>query len=325
MGSKNTKCKWDQYKSQKHCCKTTCFTFINQVDNMQQVHGEWSWILTAKHIQQIEDAFDDMDIVSEISSYLPNIHNVANLNPSPFDLISNYHIYISNLNNIPLCQSMIDNLQTFMYRLETYPTLEIMLIGAGGVGKSSLCTRLTLNTFYEELDPTLFQQYSIIYNLTEKSFELIQPQEMDALYKVDLNEKYVDIKNKWPLNKNKIILRLHDSAGGEEFAKPWQYAFDNCKLFLFCFSMDGFGFTMDRVHPPKYRIKLCENNPSIFVGCKGDIVSRSSEYSFERVKQEIFDKYNMPYFETSAKTGHNVQTLFKQCIYEYWYQKYHHY
>ena len=70
----------------------------------------------------------------------------------------------------------------------------------------------------------------------------------------------------------------------------------------------------------------------ILVGTKGDL--RHNDIYIKHYKDNIIDidtilntakEWNIPYIETSAKLGRNVNFLYRQSIYEHWIQSNNHY
>ncbi len=156
---------------------------------------------------------------------------------------------------------------------------KVVAVGSGGVGKTSLIRRFAEGKFSDSYLPTLG------VDITTKIFKF--------------EEKNVSVK-----------LIIVDTAGQEYFGRlrPTYYRGANGALIVFDLT-DIKSFTA----LPKWLNELQPNVragiPKILVGNKNDLQEEI------QIDQEQAMKYgeqnNMPYFETSAKAGQNINEIFK--------------
>ena len=156
-------------------------------------------------------------------------------------------------------------------------SFNIITLGDSGVGKTSIINRYIKNEFDENNEATLGIKYS-----------------------------YKEIKFN---NKDKIILKLVDTAGQERFRSLAKSFFKNVDAVLFVFSMDD----KDSFDTIKDWMELFKDNnskediPKYLVGNKNDIEIN--------VEQNLIDEFvkenNIPYMSISAKTKNNIDELFE--------------
>ena len=157
-------------------------------------------------------------------------------------------------------------------------SFNIITLGDSGVGKTSIINRYIKNEFDENNEATLGIKYS-----------------------------YKEIKFN---NKDKIILKLVDTAGKERFRSLTKSYFKNVDAVLFVFSMDD----KDSFDTIKDWMELFKDNnskediPKYLVGNKDDLKIK--------VEQSLIDEFikenNIPYMSTSAKENKNVDELFEE-------------
>ena len=153
---------------------------------------------------------------------------------------------------------------------------KIMVIGESRVGKTSLIKRYTKDEF------------GGVYLAT---------------IGMDFQDKIIDIENK------KIRLQIWDSAGQEKFRNVTKTYFKNAYGFLVVYDitdMESFkkiSFWMDSINK-----NAPENVKLILVGNKCDLANER-KISFEE-GENCAKKYNIKFFESSAKDGTNVNELF---------------
>ena len=157
-------------------------------------------------------------------------------------------------------------------------SFNIITLGDSGVGKTSIINRYIKNEFDENNEATLGIKYS-----------------------------YKEIKFN---NKDKIILKLVDTAGQERFRSLAKSFFKNVDAVLFVFSMDD----KDSFDTIKDWMELFKDNnskediPKYLVGNKDDLKIK--------VEQSLIDEFikenNIPYMSTSAKENKNIDELFEE-------------
>ena len=135
-----------------------------------------------------------------------------------------------------------------------HDTIKCVVVGNGGVGKTSLLISYTKGTFPTEYVPTVFENHSIAFEI----------------------------------NANRVInLLLFDTAGQEEFDRLRPLAYPQSNVILICFSLvdrESYKEVKKKWHP---EVRLhCPDVPIILVGTKSDL--RSNTRVLERL--EIYDQ-----------------------------------
>ena len=140
---------------------------------------------------------------------------------------------------------------------------------------------------------------SLMFKFTENFYEENQVSTIGIAYK----DKAIKINNQ------KIILNIYDSSGQERYHSLTKSYLRNADGLIFVFDLTN-EKTFENIQ--KWLItcdEIIENFNKIIVGNKLDLENR--EIDTERA--EIFcEKYNMKYFETSAKRGTNVEKIFEE-------------
>jgi len=159
---------------------------------------------------------------------------------------------------------------------------KIVVLGAGGVGKSALTIRLVTDNFLEEYDPTIEDSYrkSVI----------------------------IDDQN--------ALLDILDTAGQEEFSSMQDQWMREGKGFLLVYTITSRA-TFDELHNLYDKILRSKENqkvPIVICGNKCDLESQR-EVSAEEGKQ-LAGSWTCPFFETSAKNRTNHEKCFFECVRE---------
>ncbi len=156
------------------------------------------------------------------------------------------------------------------------PIFKTVLIGEGGVGKTSITVRYTENRFDEDMKITIG---------------------------VNLATKKVEVEGE------NATLMLWDLGGQPRFRDVVSEYYRGSKMALACYDATRF-FTLERLR--EWISKLKENAPEcelIFVGNKIDEREEGSGVSLEEAR--VFaSEFNAPCVEVSAKTGDGVHELF---------------
>ena len=160
---------------------------------------------------------------------------------------------------------------------EEVKTFNILPLGDSDVGKTSIINRYVKNKFDNNTTST-----------------------------IGINFAYKEIKLN---NKDKIILKLVDTAGQEKYRALTKSYFRNVDVVLFVFSLEDKD-TFDKI---KDWMELFKNNsskldiPKYLVGNKNDL-----EIKVEQSLIDEFAKENeIPYMSTSAKDNNNIDELFE--------------
>ena len=157
--------------------------------------------------------------------------------------------------------------------------INILLVGETSVGKTSLCHRYAKNEYQDNYLSTIG---------------------------VDYLDKVIDINGK------KVYLKIMDTSGQERYAKIVNNLFRQVDGLIFVFDITK----KDSFQAINRWITLAEDIkdfPKILVGNKIDLQNRRV---IEKDKMENFakKKNNINCFETSAKTGENVEDAFMHLI-----------
>ncbi|TVY48550.1 Ras-related protein [Lachnellula occidentalis] len=160
----------------------------------------------------------------------------------------------------------------------------IVVLGAGGVGKSCLTAQFVQNIWIEAYDPTIEDSY----------------------------RKQIDVDGR------QCMLEILDTAGTEQFSK----LIDSITLLRELYMKTGQGFLLvfsitsqsslyelQELREQIIRIKDDDNVPIVIVGNKSDLeedrmVSRSKAFAVSQ------SWGNAPYYETSARRRANVDEVF---------------
>ncbi len=155
---------------------------------------------------------------------------------------------------------------------------KVIIVGDGNVGKTTLILKYTEKRFRESYIPTIGVQWTIKEMKYEGSI---------------------------------INLTLWDIAGQENFKALRQSFYEGSDAAIIVFDVTNL-ISFDHVENWYHEIQSCGNIPIILLGNKIDLVEKR-KVPPEMIKS-FNDKFNLPYFETSAKTGENVLDMFSAVI-----------
>uniref|UniRef100_A0A7S4JWX5 Small monomeric GTPase n=1 Tax=Paramoeba aestuarina TaxID=180227 RepID=A0A7S4JWX5_9EUKA len=156
-----------------------------------------------------------------------------------------------------------------------------------GVGKSALVIRLCSDFFAEEYDPTIEDCYR-------------KTTEIDGMT---------------------FMLEILDTAGQEEFTSlrsSWVQKAHGAVVVYSITSKASFDET-PRFFEEVMRVQDSDKVPVVLVGNKSDLES-SREVSTKK-GQEMAEKYGAGFYETSAKTNINVESVFNEGVMRVWKQQ----
>ena len=162
--------------------------------------------------------------------------------------------------------------------------LKVVLLGDGGVGKSSLIQRFVSNKF----DPSMFHTIGVEF--------LNKDMEVDG---------------------DRYTLQIWDTAGQERFKSlrtPFYRGSDCCLLTYAVDDVQSFqNLAMWKKEFLYYAdVKEPENFPFVVLGNKIDVSDR--KVTPEEASHWCSENGNMPYYETSAKEATNVEQAFVATI-----------
>ncbi|CCE63714.1 hypothetical protein TPHA_0F02330 [Tetrapisispora phaffii CBS 4417] len=192
-------------------------------------------------------------------------------------------------------------------------SVKCVVIGDGGVGKSSLLISYTTNTFPQDYVPTVFDNYSTTV----------------AINDTDSGEDESDTQL--------FKLNLWDTAGQEEYDTLRPLSYPQTDIFLICFSVeDQAAFsnarskwynevlgTINLKNSAIYKVK--NKYPILLVGTKSDLreneatrealeKSNSSFITKEEIDGFINDTNILGYVECSAATQTGVSNVFETAV-----------
>ncbi|HUY01081.1 MAG TPA: Rab family GTPase [Candidatus Deferrimicrobium sp.] len=156
---------------------------------------------------------------------------------------------------------------------------KIIVVGDGGVGKTTLILKYTEKRFRESYISTIGVQWTV---------------------------KEVNYEGK------EIKLIIWDVGGQEIYKKIRTNFYEEGNAAIIVFDLTDPG-SFDHVETWMKEVQtFCGAIPFILLGNKLDLIEQRK---VEREEVQTFiQKYNIPYFETSAKTGENVVDLFNNII-----------
>uniref|UniRef100_A0A8D0CRQ5 GTPase KRas n=1 Tax=Sander lucioperca TaxID=283035 RepID=A0A8D0CRQ5_SANLU len=144
---------------------------------------------------------------------------------------------------------------------------KLVVVGAGGVGKSALTIQLIQNHFVDEYDPTIEDSY----------------------------------RKQVVIDGETCLLDILDTAGQEEYSAMRDQYMRTGEGFLCVFAINNIK-SFEDVHLYREqinRVKDSDSVPMVLVGNKSDLGTRAVE---SRQAQELARSYGVPFVETSAKT-----------------------
>ena len=159
---------------------------------------------------------------------------------------------------------------------------KIIIIGESGVGKSCLTLRITKNNFIEDYNPTIgFENSSLYFKINDKI----------------------------------IKMEIWDTCGQETYRSLIKSYYRNTSLVILVYSIDD-EKSFNQLNSWLKDIRAySEKNTKIFlVGNKIDINDENRKISNEMGNKFYKDNNLSNFFETSAKTGHNIENVFIQGV-----------
>lgn len=159
---------------------------------------------------------------------------------------------------------------------------KVVVLGSGGVGKSALTVRFVAGQFVQKYDPTI----------------------------EDFYRKEIDVDG------SPGVIEILDTAGTEQFASMRDLYIKNGQGFILVYSIINQQSFID-VQPLRdqiLRVKGMHHVPMLLVGNKCDLEAERAVTN--RDGQMLASEWSVPFYETSAKTKHNVQTMFVDVVRE---------
>jgi len=161
--------------------------------------------------------------------------------------------------------------------------VKLVMLGSGSVGKSAICIKFYSNQFVDRYDPTI----------------------------EDIYRKTVSIDD------HNYLLEILDTAGTETFLSMRDLYIKNAQGYFLVYSVTSRGTFEELNEIQEQTMRVREYNdpkemPVILVANKSDLSSR--EISTEEGQALARSWGNCSYFETSAKTGTNIEEAFKELV-----------
>lgn len=164
--------------------------------------------------------------------------------------------------------------------------LKVIILGDGGVGKSSLMTRFVKNSFQEHCAHTVGVEFMKKNILVENQIYTLQ------IWDTAGQERFRTLRTPFYRGADICIL---------VFALNDRKSFENLNLWLNEFV--------------KYAdVRNSLNFPFIVLGNKCDDVAEDRQISREEILNWCRQQGNLPYLETSAKDSVNVDLAFKESV-----------
>jgi len=170
----------------------------------------------------------------------------------------------------------------------TTSRVSLVLLGAGGVGKSCIVLRLLTDDFATEYDPTIEDTYR-------------QPMRVD---------------------NRSLVLDIMDTAGQEEFYMLEDQWIRDGQGFMLVFDSTDIS-TVEEMQ--KKYVKICrqregEECPIMLVAAKIDLVTKDGKTSSPATEKAkaLAKQWGSKYIETSALTNHNIVQCFEEGVRQVW-------
>ncbi|KAF7375090.1 hypothetical protein MSAN_00395400 [Mycena sanguinolenta] len=178
----------------------------------------------------------------------------------------------------------------------------VVVLGAGGVGKSALTIRFVRDVFASAYDPTIGRSF---WRQEQYHRPIMVDGEQDALEVLDtagaeqftsLNEVYIKVI-KSTLPTRHLQTNAHNSA-----VRSWI-------RFGFQASLVSDLKEVESLRKQIFRIKGTENVPIVVVGTKSDLVNER-EVTTSTI-ESLASRWSLPFYETSAKRNWHVNDVFE--------------
>jgi len=160
----------------------------------------------------------------------------------------------------------------------SYPEHKVIVVVAGGAGKSALTQMFMYGNFVEEYDPTTADSY----------------------------RKIIEVDGE------KCQLDILDTAGQEEYMRDNYYRLGEGFLCVYSITMRDTFVATNRFYDHILQVKGKDEVPLILVGSKCDLEGDREVQKDEGL--ELAQKWGCPFYETSAKTRINVDEVFTELV-----------
>ncbi|KAG7451008.1 uncharacterized protein BT62DRAFT_882689 [Guyanagaster necrorhizus] len=173
----------------------------------------------------------------------------------------------------------------------------VVVLGAGGVGKSALTVRYIRDVFIDYYDPTIEEEYRRTVKLDGELSTLEILDTAGAEQFTSLNEVYI----KAGLGFVLVFRRVNELP-----SPTWSY-------FVPSLTQEASLKEVDHLRQQIYRIKGGDTDiPIVVVGTKLDLVN---EREVQKGKiQDLANRWEHPFYETSAKRNWHVSDVFEDLL-----------
>eukprot|EP01084_Bolivina_argentea_P123370 218619_1 len=316
----NCRKKYEHHK--KHCCLLECFSQINNFKQMDHLY----WIIPMhikKPLKKALKKYNAEYIVDIIIQYLPSLpYTKTTTMPKKSKTKNNEFIIYEGIS----CNIYMHANVSWIYNKTKPPCAiwcsnnerkyKLCIMGATGVGKTSLVIRNIHNEFLDEYDPTISDYYR-------------------KLVVVNPNIKHMDKchgSNTSKYKSQECYFDFIDMAGQEEFESMIDEVIRHCDIFFICFAINDYQSFVhaqslikrvldvrelsDKYEKNRNKRHDDKNFAMILVATKCDLFNQRKVSTNDGL--QLAKEWNIPYFETSSKEDVNVHFMFKQSIFEYW-------
>jgi len=159
-------------------------------------------------------------------------------------------------------------------------TIQLVVMGCGGVGKSALTIQYVQQHFVENYDPTIEDSY----------------------------------RRQTTVEGKQYMLEILDTAGTEQFKAMRDLYMKNGQGFLLLYSViaqSSFN-EIDDIHSQIVRVKDRDDVPMVLVGNKCDLEDQRVIATSTGI--DTAKKFGCAFYETSAKTRLNVEEVFAEVV-----------
>jgi len=159
---------------------------------------------------------------------------------------------------------------------------KVVVLGAGGVGKSALTVRFIQDVFLENYDPTIEEAY----------------------------------RRTITVDGDVSSLEVLDTAGAEQFTSLNEVYIKASKGFVLVFSLtqEASLKEVDHLRKQIYRIKGESGGtiPIVVVGTKLDLVNEREVH--RNTIQTLASRWGLPFYETSSKRNWHISDVFEDLV-----------
>ncbi|KAF9223580.1 ras-domain-containing protein [Gyrodon lividus] len=182
----------------------------------------------------------------------------------------------------------------------------VVVLGAGGVGKSALTVRFVQDVFLENYDPTIEEAYRRVVEIdgVKTSVGLC----VFCWHQLQFPPKNIFLTPA-------VQLEVLDTAGAEQFTALKELYIKSGQGFVLVFSLtqEASLREVDNLRQQIYRIKGGDTSiPIVVVGTKLDLVNER-EVSRNTI-QSLVARWGIPFYETSAKRNWHVSDVFQDLV-----------